>query len=237
MIGSTLARLAIAAGIDVVMSNSRGPDSLTDLIDELGVHAHASDPAGAAQEGDLVVATIPLHAYKELPVDALAGKTVIDTMNYYPDRDGRIARLDADEVTSSELIQRHLSRSSVVKAANNIVFQHLWNLARPAGTADRSALPIAGDDESAKLRVAELLDRLGYNVVDTGSLADSWRMEPNTPVYCKPYMAVPPASLPPEDLQPWIFQSQAIPAPATSIKDLMASAARGPAGGTTMRFD
>src|SRR5262245_21020729 len=113
MIGGALARLAVAAGLDVVLSNSRGPKTLAELVAELGEHARAAVPAEAALAGDLVVATIPLHAYRQLPVAALTGKTVIDTMNYYPDRDGRITELDTGTRTSSALVQQHLSGSQV----------------------------------------------------------------------------------------------------------------------------
>src|SRR5215207_4956984 len=98
MIGSALARLAVAAGLDVVLSNSRGPETLTDLVTELGARARAATPTEAAEAGDLVVATIPLHAHAQLPAAALAGRTVVDTMNYYPQRDGRIAELDSGEL-------------------------------------------------------------------------------------------------------------------------------------------
>ncbi|MFI7635417.1 NADPH-dependent F420 reductase [Nonomuraea sp. NPDC049400] len=177
MIGGALARLAVAAGLDVVLSNSRGPDSLAGLLTELGGQARAATPAEAAESGDLVVATVPLHAYDRLPAAALAGKTVIDTMNYYPERDGRIAELDADELTSSALVQRHLAGSRVVKAFNNIDFHRLLTSARPAGAPDRSTLPIAGDDPAAKAEAVALLDALGYDAVDIGTLADSWRSE------------------------------------------------------------
>jgi 8-hydroxy-5-deazaflavin:NADPH oxidoreductase len=186
MIGSTLARLAVAAGWNVVLSNSRGPETLGDLVAELGEHARAATPAEAAEAGDLVVVTVPLHAYDQLPREALAGRTVIDTLNYYPERDGRIAELDSVELTSSELVQRHLAGARVVKAFNSIGAKQLSSLARPTGESDRSALPIAGDDAAAKAEVAELLDALGYDAVDVGSLAESWRSEPNTPLYCLP---------------------------------------------------
>src|SRR3954447_9395644 len=118
-IGSTVARLAIAAGHDVVLSNSRGPETLADLVAELGPHARAATPAQAAQAGDVVVVTIPLKAYREVPVEPLRGKVVIDTNNYYPQRDGHIAELDDESTTSSELLQAHLPESRVVKAFNN----------------------------------------------------------------------------------------------------------------------
>ncbi|WP_188188398.1 NADPH-dependent F420 reductase [Nonomuraea sp. SYSU D8015] len=231
MIGSTLARLAVAAGLDVVVSNSRGPETLTELVAELGDHARAATSEEAARDGDLVVATVPLKAYAELPAAALAGKTVIDTMNYYPDRDGRLAELDAGELTSSELVQRHLSDSVVVKAFNNIDFRRLFTSARPSGAADRSALPIAGNAPTAKAEVARLLDTLGYDAVDLGALADSWRSEPGTPVYVQPYMAPWPDGLGQEEAQRWFFETPGVPVPGERVKELTGAAVRGPAGG------
>ena len=172
-IGSTVARLAVAAGYRVVLSNSRGPETLSELVRELGDQATAATPAEAAAQGDVVVVTVPLRAYAQVPVEPLVGKVVIDTNNYYPDRDGRIAALDDGSDTVSGLLQKHLPRSSVVKAFNNIYFKHLQALARPAGAADRSALPIAGDDAQAKAVVAAFLDSIGYDIVAAGSLAES----------------------------------------------------------------
>jgi 8-hydroxy-5-deazaflavin:NADPH oxidoreductase len=186
-IGSTVARLSVAAGYHVVMSNSRGPQTLTGLVDELGPLARAATGDQAAAEGDLVVLTIPLRAAQSVPAAPLAGQLVIDTCNYYPQRDGQIAELDSGSLTSSELIARHLASAQVVKAFNNIVYRHLLALSRPAGAADRSFLPIAGDDGQAKQRVREFLDSIGYGAVDTGPLAESWRQEPGTPVYGAPY--------------------------------------------------
>ncbi|HET9187585.1 MAG TPA: NAD(P)-binding domain-containing protein, partial [Acidothermaceae bacterium] len=154
-IGGTVARLAVNAGHDVVLSNSRGPETLRDLVDELGPHARAATPAEAAAAGDIVVVTIPLKAYPSVPVAPLAGKPVIDTMNYYFQRDGNIASLDDGSTTSSELLQEHLPNAHVVKAFNNIYSEHLAVLARPSGDPERSALPIAGDNEDAKQAVVE----------------------------------------------------------------------------------
>jgi predicted dinucleotide-binding enzyme len=188
-IGSTVARLALAAGHDVVMSNSRGPDTLTELVSDLGEHARAATAAQAAEAGDVVVVTIPFKNYSEVPAEALAGKVVIDTMNYYPQRDGQYAALDSQTTTSSELLQAHLPASRVVKGFNNIFFQHLRDLPRPTGSADRSALAIAGDDAEAKRTVTELLDELGYDTVDLGPLSEGWRMQPGTPAYGLVYAA------------------------------------------------
>ncbi len=186
-IGGTVARLAVAAGLDVVLSNSRGPETLGDLVAELGPHARAATPAEAAAAGDWVVVTIPLKAFAQVPVAPLAGKTVIDTGNYYPQRDGRIAALEDGTSTESELLQGHLPDAHVVKGFNNIFFRHLAELARPKGSPDRTALPIAGDDAAAVAHAAELLDVLGYDAVGYGTLAESWRSQPGTPVYGLPY--------------------------------------------------
>ncbi|MEV6588237.1 NADPH-dependent F420 reductase [Streptomyces acidicola] len=232
MIGGSLARLAVGAGLDVVLSNSRGPETLADLVAELGAHARAATPDEAARDGDLVVATVPLHAYDQLPAAALAGRTVIDTMNYYPERDGRVTELDAGELTCSALVQRHLAGAHVVKAFNNIDFRRLFTSARPAGAPDRSALPVAGDDPAAKADAARLLDLLGYDAVDIGTLADSWRSEPGTPVYVTPYMARRPEGMSEEEGRRWFFETPGVPVPAARVEELAATAVRGPAGGS-----
>ena len=208
-IGGTLARLAVAAGIDVVLSNSRGPETLADLVAELGPHARAATPVEAAAAGDVVVVTVPLHAYRAVPQAPLAGKVVIDTNNYYPGRDGSIAELDDGSTTSSELLARHLPDAHVVKAFNNIRSADLLALARPTGAADRSALPVAGDSAEAKATVAQLLDRLGYDVLDAGPLAEGRRYQPDTPAYGAPYIGA---------------EGEADPAPADDVRPLLAAA-------------
>jgi predicted dinucleotide-binding enzyme len=190
-IGSTVARLAVDAGHEVVMSNSRGPETLAPLIAQLGPLARAGTVEDAASAGDVVVVTIPLRNYQNIPADVLRGKTVIDTMNYYPDRDGHFAELDDESTTTSELLQAHLPESHVVKAFNNIFFQHLAALPRPAGAPDRSALAIAGNDAAAKALVTELLDELGYDTLDLGPLAEGWRTQRDTTAYGTLYAADP----------------------------------------------
>lgn len=182
-----MARLAVAAGYDVVVSNSRGPETLKSLVDELGSKARAATATEAAAAGDIVVVSVPFKAYAQLPVAELAGKVVLDTNNYYPQRDGHVEALDTKKTTSAELEQQHLAGARLVKVFNNINFQHLASLPRPAGAPDRSALPIAGDDEAAKKTTTEFLDAIGYDTVDAGPLADSWRQEPGQPVYGPPY--------------------------------------------------
>nr|WP_066040552.1 NAD(P)-binding domain-containing protein [Herbiconiux solani] len=182
-IGSQLARLAVAHGYRVVMSNSRGPETLSDLVAELGPQASAGTAAEAAAAGDLVVVTVPLKNYQQVPVEPLAGKIVIDTNNYYWERDGRIPALEEGKTTVSEMLQEHLPTSRVVKAFNNIMAADITTDGKPADDADRRALPIAGDQVEAKAVVATLLDEFGFEAFDTGSLADSWRFERDQPAY------------------------------------------------------
>jgi len=233
MIGGTLARLAAGAGIEVVISNSRGPDTLRQLVDGLGERVTAATPVEAARAGDIVVASIPLGRHTQLPGPELVGKTVIDTLNYYPQRDGRIPELDTNALTSSELVQRHLTDSKVVKAFNNIAFYSLGMMARPSGSPDRSALPIAGDDSGAKEHATALLDALGYDTIDVGALAESWRIEPNSAAYVEPYL---PGPMPPvaseAELFEWIGKTPVVPVPAQRVKHLTDTAVRGRAGGT-----
>lgn len=186
-IGGTVARLSVAAGLQVVLSNSRGPSTLQNLAEELGPLARAATGEGAAAAGDIVVVSIPFRAYPSVPAEPLVGKVVLDTCNYNPTRDGHIAALDDGLETSSELLQHHLAGAQVVKVFNNIFFRHLLSLSRPAGAPDRSFLPIAGDDPLAKAQASEYLDSIGYGAVDVGNLADSWRQEPGTPAYGPPY--------------------------------------------------
>jgi predicted dinucleotide-binding enzyme len=186
-IGGTVAKLAVAAGHPVVLSNSRGPDTLAELASELGPLARAGTGQEAAEAGDLVVVTIPFWAFASVPAGPLTGKVAIDTCNYYPQRDGQIPELDSGGLTSSELIQRHLAGSAVVKAFNNIFYKHLEWLSRPSGAPDRSFLTIAGDDPAAKAAVTAFLDSIGYGAVDAGPLAEGWRQQPGTPVYGAPY--------------------------------------------------
>lgn len=182
-IGGQLARLAVRHGHDVVVSNSRGPETLKDLVRELGPHARAGTPAQAAEAGDIVVVTIPLKNIGDVPAAPLAGKIVVDTNNYYPQRDGHIRELDNEETTTSELLQRHLPGSRVVKAFNHIYAAALTTDGQPAGTPDRRALAIAGNDADAKRVVAQLIDRFGFDVVDLGPLSESWRIQRDTPGY------------------------------------------------------
>ena len=182
-IGSQVARLAIAAGYDVVISNSRGPETLAALVKELGPRARAATVLEAAKSGELVVVTIPLKNIRSVPPEPLVGKIVLDTNNYYPQRDGQIRELDQQTLTSSELLQQHLPGAKVVKAFNHIYAAELMTHGQARGTPNRRALVIAGNDAAAKRTVTELFDQFGFDTVDAGPLAESWRIQPNTPGY------------------------------------------------------
>ena len=182
-IGSQIARLAVARGYYVVISNSRGPATLSGLVTELGPRARAATAAEAAQAGDIVVVTVPLKNYRQVPVAPLAGKIVIDTNNYYPERDGHIPELDNESTTTAELLQAHLAASKVVKAFNHIYAAALTTDGQPAGSKNRRALAIAGDDQDAKATVTRLLDEFGFDTVDAGPLKEGWRIQRDTPGY------------------------------------------------------
>jgi len=183
-IGGTLARQLVAAGHEVVLSNSRGPETLAELVGELGHGTQAMTAGDAARFGDAIVVSIPFGRYRELPTDGVAGKVVIDTNNYYPQRDGSFEELDADRTTSSELLQAHLSTARVVKAFNAIVWTRLRDAGRPAGDQGRFGIPISGDDGQGKRAVAELIDQIGFDPVDAGSLAEGGRKhQPGGPAY------------------------------------------------------
>jgi predicted dinucleotide-binding enzyme len=218
-IGGTVARLAVDAGHDVVLSNSRGPETLAELVTQLGPRARAGTAEDAAREADVVVLTIPLKNVAKIPAGAVDGKVVIDTSNYYPQRDGQIAALDDQTVTTSELVQSLIPGATVVKGFNNINYLHLGSLQRASGSADRTSLPIAGDDAEAKRLVADLFDSLGYDAYDTGSLADSWRFDVGTPAYGAPYNSDTSGSYPPP-------ADSGRPVSAETLADALAAARR-----------
>jgi predicted dinucleotide-binding enzyme len=185
-IGGTFARLLVGLGHDVVVANSRGPQTLSDLVAELGEHATAGTIEQAAQAGELVVLAIPFGRYAELPAEPFAGRIVIDANNYDIYRDERDPRLDNGETTSGQLLAAHLPGATIIKAFNTIWYARLLKEGRPdSPPAQRLAIPIAGDDPAAKLRVATLADELGFAPVDNGTLADSRRQEYGTPVFNK----------------------------------------------------
>ncbi|WP_229400772.1 NADPH-dependent F420 reductase [Micromonospora okii] len=180
-IGGTLTRRLSALGHDVTVANSRGPESLGDLAQETG--ATAGTVEQAVDQAEVVVIAVPLLAVPALPAALFDGKIVVDADNYYPQRDGDIAELLDRSLSSSRWTAEHLKGARVVKAFNNIQAQHLMENGRPAGSGDRIGLPVAGDDDDAKRIVMELVDSLGFDPVDAGTLDGSWRQQPDTPVY------------------------------------------------------
>ena len=188
-IGAQLARLGVQHGYKIVISNSRGPETLTDLVAELGENATAATAEDAAKAGDIVVVTIPLKNIGAVPVAPLDGKIVIDTNNYYPQRDGRIAGLDSAETTTAGLLQSHLPGSKVVKVFNHIYASDLTTANQPSGTPGRRALAVYGDDADARATVEALVDEFGFDTVDGGPLSESWRSERDQPAYVKPFDA------------------------------------------------
>ena len=182
-IGSQVARVAIANGYDVVIANSRGPETLADLVAELGPKARAATAQEAAAAADVAVVTVPLRAIDDLPAEQLAGKIVLDTINYYFERDGHIEALDKGETTTSELVQRALPDSKIAKAFNHIFASEITSDGTPAGTPDRRALATAGDDAEAVAFVTRFYDEAGFDTVNVGPLSESWRVERDRPAY------------------------------------------------------
>lgn len=182
-IGSSVAKAAIAHGYDVVMSNSRGPETLADLVTELGPRASAATGVDAAKQGDFVVVTVPLKAATSIPVEPLAGKVVIDTNNYYFERDGHIPEIDNGEITVSGLLQRHLPQSKVAKGFNHIQSAQILSDATPHGTPDRRALATASEHPEAIELVTAFFDEIGFDTVVIGPLSESWRIDRDMPGY------------------------------------------------------
>ena len=182
-IGSQIARKAVELGYDVVISNSRGPETLSGLVAELGPRASAATPTEAAEAGDFAVVTVPFRAYRDIPVGPLAGKIVIDTNNYYWERDGRIPELDAGKATTSGLLQEHLPESKVVKGFNHIPARDITAHGTPRGTENRRALATSSDYPEATELLTNLYDEFGFDAVDVGPLSESWRIERDRPGY------------------------------------------------------
>jgi predicted dinucleotide-binding enzyme len=180
-VGGTLIRRLRQVGHEVNVANSRGPQTLTRLAEQTG--AKASTVNDAVREADLVILAVPLVAVPSLPPEVFRGKVVVDADNYYPERDGDIAELVDGARTSSRWTAEHLPGSRVVKAFNSIHAQDLLERGHPAGATDRIALPVASDDEEAKRIVMTLVDELGFDPVDAGTLDESWRQQPGTPVH------------------------------------------------------
>jgi predicted dinucleotide-binding enzyme len=182
-VGSHIARAAIASGYDVVIANSREPDTLSGLVAELGSSASASTAAGAAAAGDFVVVAVPLRLVNDMPVEALSGKVVIDTNNYMAWRDGNYPIVDSGEKTEHELRQEQLPASKVVKAFTHIQAPRIITWGRPSGSLDRLALAASSNFPDAVEIVARLYDQFGYDTVDNSPLSESWRTRPGQPAW------------------------------------------------------
>jgi predicted dinucleotide-binding enzyme len=182
-VGGNLAQAAIAHGYDVVLSNSQGPGTLAGLVDELGPRARAATPAEAAATGDFAIVAIPLTTIDQVPVEPLAGKVVIATINYFPDRYGHVPEIDSGTTTAPGLLQAHLPTSRVVRAFSMINAADMSGDGHPAGDPKRRALALAGDDPAAKQLVASLYDEFGFDAVDIGGLDESWRIEAGQPAF------------------------------------------------------
>jgi predicted dinucleotide-binding enzyme len=183
-VGATLARKLLATGNEVAVANSRPPETLRDLDEELGEYGRVTTAEEAAEFGDVVIVAVPFGQYDRVPVGALAGKTVVDVSNYQPERDGRYAGLDSDETTSSEMLAAHLEGARVVKAFNAILWDHLRDLGHTAGVVNRTGIPVASDDEQAKQVAFDLIQQLGFQPVDAGRLSTGGRkFQPDTALY------------------------------------------------------
>lgn len=184
-IGGNAAKLFAAAGHEIAIANSRGPETLTEIVAEISGNAKAVTIEEAAKFGEIVFVSIPFAKINELPSDGFTGKIVIDSNNYYPDRDGQIAELDSDEKTSSELLAEHLTGAIIVKAFNTIWFEHLKTQGNNfSPIEERRVIFVAGDDADAKKTVSNLIEEIGFAAYDTGSLREGGKNQaPNTAIY------------------------------------------------------
>jgi 8-hydroxy-5-deazaflavin:NADPH oxidoreductase len=176
-VGQNIAKAAIASGYDVILSNNQGPDSLAGLVKELGPHASAAASDDAAARCDFAVVAIPITTIDQVPVEPLAGKVVIATINYFPDRLGHIPEIDDGTTTAPGLLQEHLPTSKVVRAFSMIDAADMSGDGHPAGDPKRRALALAGDDPKAKQLVADLYNQFGFDALDIGGLDESWRLD------------------------------------------------------------
>jgi len=186
-VGGTLTRRLTQLGHDVAVANSRSPESLRELAEETG--AEPGTVRSVAEDSEVVILAVPMKAVPELPADAFGSKIVIDATNYYPQRDGIIPDVADRSVTSSRWVADMLPGARVVKAFNTIVAPRLMDLGRPVGDERRVALPVAADDPEAKRVVMDLVNELGFDPVDAGNLDQSWRQQPDTPVFATDYDA------------------------------------------------
>ena len=184
-IGGNAAKLFAEAGHEIAIANSRGPETLTEEVAEIGENAKAVTAEEATEFGEIVFVSIPFGKYKELPADKFEGKIVIDSNNYYPDRDGEFAEIDSNKITSSELLAEHLTNAKIVKAFNTIWFEHLKTQGnKDLPTEERRVIFLCGDDADAKKKVAALIEEIGFAAFDTGNLSDGGKTQaPGSAIY------------------------------------------------------
>lgn len=238
LIGSNLARLAVDAGYRVVISNSKEPASLSKTVEDLGgekvVSADTAENIAKNNDIKLVIVTVPLHVIPSLipAIGGLKDKIVIDTNNYYPLRDGHIDVLDYRKLTTAEYVAQYLDKSAKqIKVFNNIWAIHI----QPAANRDpasQTCLPVSGDDDEAKEIVRKFVENIGFATIDACSLKDSWRTEPNTPVYCKPYAPVLPEGLSQQEAVRYFGSHAAAPLSEDRVRSLVSTATENePVGG------
>jgi predicted dinucleotide-binding enzyme len=182
-IGRSFSLAAIANGHEIVIANNSGPETLGELVAELGPKARAATAAGAAEAGEFAIVAIPMAGADALPGEQLAGKVVLTTCNYFAKRDGPIAEIDSGKLTVPEYVQARLATSKVVRAFNHLDAAAIATDGTPAGTSNRRALGYAGDDPGAKALTADLYEDFGFDAVDVGGLADAWRLDVDQPTF------------------------------------------------------
>ncbi|CCH42428.1 Ketol-acid reductoisomerase [Wickerhamomyces ciferrii] len=228
-IGGTVARLAVDAGYKVVLSNSRGPESLSGVISSLGENAKADTSANIAKDKNIkiIVLSIPLNAVPTLlPSLGLKNKVILDTSNYYPVREGNLEELDSNKLTTSEYVSKYLDSSNkLVKIFNNIFSFHLRNSATQ-DESNQTILPIAGDDDEAKKLTNDFVQKIGYKTYDVGPSSLSWKFEPNTPFYGGIYLPEAPKDLDHDGLKEFYKKSQANPLTYEKAKEVLDSTER-----------
>lgn len=223
----TLASLTVKAGYLVTVSALEGDGSVAGLASLLGCGAREASAEECAKECEMIVISIPIQKYKELPVEALAGKIVVDTCNYFPQKNGKIYEIENGELASSELIQDHLEGAKVVKAFHNIDRWHLYSGARPFGSPDRWALPIAGDDETACAFVARWMGMTGFDPIYCGHLSESWRIQAGMPIFILPYVGFPPSNLTKDERRIWYRWERTQSVTEEDVRRLVNGAQRG----------
>ena len=184
-IGGTAAKLFAEAGHEIAIANSREPETLAGLAAEIGGDAKAVTAEEAAEFGEIVFVSIPFGKYKELPADKFGGKIVIDSNNYYPDRDGEYEEIESNKITSSELLAEHLTGAKIVKAFNTIWFEHLKTQGnKDLPVEERRVIFLCGDDADAKGKVSALIEEIGFAPYDTGSLSEGGKTQsPGSAIY------------------------------------------------------